>query len=266
MTHPVVNIATEAAHEAGEIMRRSLRNLDSVPVARKARHDYTSEVDKACEAAIVNHIKRFQPGHAFLCEESGQSGEGDTVWIIDPLDGTSNFLHGIPHFAVSIAQQVDGRMEHAVIYDPLRDELFHTSRGKGAYMNNQRLRVSQRKTLDTAILATAFPFRDRGKMPAYTRLFSSVYRQVEDIRRAGSAALDLAWTAAGRLDGYFELGLKPWDVAAGALLVREAGGVVTDFDGSDKVESSDSLLAAPYKLMTPMRQLIEQNWTGGKKS
>ncbi len=261
MPHPAINIATEAAHAAGEIMRRRLRNLESVPVARKARHDYVSEVDQACEAAIVKEIHRFHPDHAILGEEGGQRGEGDVVWIVDPLDGTSNYLHGFPHFAVSIAQQVRGRVEHAVVYDPLRDELFTASRGKGAYLNAQRIRVSQRKDLEGAILATAFPFRERQSMPLYTKIFSSVFRKVEDIRRTGAAALDLAWTAAGRLDGYFEIGVKPWDVAAGALLVREAGGVVTDLGGDDDVEHAGSVLAAPFKLTTPLRRLITPHWT-----
>jgi myo-inositol-1(or 4)-monophosphatase len=264
MPHPTINIATEAAYAAGEIMRRSMRNLESVPVARKARHDYVSEVDRACEAAIVKEIRRFHPDHAFLCEESGKQGDSDSLWIIDPLDGTSNYLHGIPHFAVSIAQQINGRTEHGVIYDPMRDELFTASKGKGAYMNSKRIRVSERKELDNAILATAFPFRDRGLMLPYTKVFSSVFRKVEDIRRAGSAALDLAWTAAGRVDGYFELGLKPWDVAAGALIVREAGGVVADFGGDDAVESADSLLAASFKLTTPLRKLIAPHWQARK--
>jgi len=241
-------------------MRRGLRRLDSVPVARKARHDYVSEVDRACEAAIVKEIRRFHPDHAFLGEEGGAQGEGDTVWIIDPLDGTSNYLHGFPHFAVSIAQRVNGRVEHGVIYDPLRDELFTASRGKGAFLNSQRIRVSERKTLENAILATAFPFRERGAMPVYTKIFSSVFRKVEDIRRTGAAALDLAWTACGRLDGYFEIGVKPWDVAAGALLVREAGGVVTDLAGEDAVEDAGHVLAAPFKLTTPLRRLITPHW------
>ena len=261
MPHPAINIATEAAHAAGEIMRRSLQRLDTVPVARKARHDYVSDVDRACEAAIVKEIHRFNPDHAILGEEGGRQGESDVLWIIDPLDGTSNYLHGIPHFCVSIAYQVKGRVEHGVIYDPMRDELFTASRGVGAFMNSKRIRVSDRKQLDNAILATAFPFRSRQAMPVYTRIFSSVYRKVEDIRRMGAAALDLAWTAAGRYDGYFEMGLKPWDVAAGALLVREAGGVVSDFGGKDDVEEAGSILAAPFKLTTPLRQLIAPHWT-----
>lgn len=262
MLQPALNIATKAAHAAGELMRRELRQLEAIPVTKKARHDYVSEVDKACEAAIVREIRKYHPDHAFWGEEGGRQGEGEVVWIIDPLDGTSNYLHGLPHFAISIAQQVKGRVENALVYDPMRDELFTASRGKGAFLNNQRIRVSERKSLDGAILATAFPFRKRGLMPVYTKIFSAVYRKVEDIRRGGSAALDLAWTAAGRLDGYFELGLSPWDVAAGALLVREAGGVVTDFAGNDEVVEADSTLAAPFKLMTPLRQLIEPHWRG----
>jgi len=260
MTHPVLNVATQAAHAAGETIRRRLRDIDAVPVAKKARHDYVSEVDRICEEQIVREISRFYPDHAFLGEEGGVRGEGEVVWIIDPLDGTANFLHGMPHFAVSIAQQVRGRVEHGLVYDPVRDELFTASRGKGAFLNQRRIRVSQRTELDDAILATAFPFRQRQLMPVYTRIFSAVFRRVEDVRRGGSAALDLAWTAAGRLDGYFELALKPWDVAAGTLLVREAGGVVADFTGGSAVEEADSILAAPYKLMTPLRQLIEPPW------
>ncbi len=260
MVHPVVNIATEAAYKAGEIMRRRLVNLDRIPVARKARNDYVSEVDQACEAAIVREIQRFHPDDAFLGEEGGLQGSGDRVWVIDPLDGTTNFLHGLPHFAVSIALMEKGRTEHGVVYDPIREELFTASRGKGAYLNSKRIRVSERKDLETAILATAFPFKQRQKMPVYTKIFSAVYRRTEDIRRAGAAALDFAWTAAGRVDGFFEIGLSPWDVAAGALLVREAGGVVIDFEGNDQVENAGTVLAAPFKLVTPLRQLIEPVW------
>jgi len=260
MTHPVLNVAVEAAHAAAHIMRRQIQHVDAIPVDRKARHDYVSEVDRACEAEIVREIKRFYPGHAFLCEEGGESGDGEAVWIIDPLDGTSNYLHGIPHFAVSIAHQVKGRTEHAVVFDPMREELFTASRGSGAYLNQKRLRVSNRHGLEGAILATAFPFRSRDKLPAYAKLFQSVFSKVEDFRRAGTASLDLAWVAAGRMDGFFEIGLKPWDVAAGALLVREAGGVVLDFQGNDAVEEAGTIIAAPYKVMTPLRQLIASKW------
>ena len=262
--HPVLNVAVEAAHAAANIMRRQMQHVDAVPFERKARHDYVTEVDKACEAEIVREIKRFYPDHAFLAEEGGASGDSESVWVIDPLDGTSNYMHGIPHFAVSIAQQVNGRTEHAVVYDPMRDEIFTASRGSGAFLNQKRLRVSNRSSLENAIVATAFPFRQRDKMQAYARLFQAVFSKVEDFRRAGTASLDLAWVAAGRLDGYFEIGLNAWDVAAGTLIVREAGGVVLDFAGNDQVEEAGSIVAAPYKLMTPLQQLIAAKWDSKK--
>lgn len=258
--HPVLNVAIEAAHAAANIMRRQMQHVDAVPFERKARHDYVTEVDKACEAEIVREIKRFYPDHAFLGEEGGASGDSHATWIIDPLDGTSNYMHGIPHFAVSIAQQINGRTEHGVVYDPMRDELFTASRGGGAFLNQKRIRVSKRNTLEHAILATAFPFRQRKQMQAYARLFQAVFSKVEDFRRAGTASLDLAWVAAGRLDGFFEVGLHAWDVAAGSLIVREAGGVVLDFEGNDKVEEAGTIVAAPYKLMTPLQQLIAAKW------
>jgi len=263
--HPVLNVAVEAAHAAANIMRRQMQHVDAIPVERKARHDYVTEVDKACEAEIVRQIRHYYPDHAFLCEEGGASGEAEALWIIDPLDGTSNYMHGIPHFAVSIAQQVNGRTEHGVVYDPMRDELFVASRGKGAFLNQKRIRASARKSLDNAVVATAFPFRERGQLQAYARVFQAVFGKVEDFRRAGTASLDLAWVAAGRLDAYFEVGVKPWDVAAGALLVREAGGVVLDFDGRDEIEYSGTVLAAPFKLMTPLRQLVTRNWNPKNK-
>lgn len=264
MTHPVLNVAVEAAHAAGNIMRRQMQHVDAIPVERKARHDYVTEVDRACEAEIVREIQRYYPDHSFFCEEGGRTGDSEHVWVVDPLDGTSNYLHGLPHFAVSIAQQVKGRTEHAVVYDPIREELFTASRGSGAYLNNKRIRVASRSGLDGAILATAFPFRRRQDLQVYARIFQAVFSKVEDFRRAGTASLDLAWVAAGRLDGFFEIGLKPWDVAAGALLVREAGGVVLDFEGGDAVEEAGTVIAAPFKVMTPLRQLIESRWKGVK--
>jgi len=265
MAHPLINIAMNAAHIAADMMRQEFPKVASIPVTQKARHDYVSEIDKSSEAQIVREIRRYHPDHAFLGEEGGAQGQGDYVWIIDPLDGTSNYLHGMPHYAISIALQIKGRTEHAVVYDVVRDEMFHASRGSGAHLNNTRIRVSPRNTLDSAIAATAFPFRQRGMMSVYTGIFSEVFKKIEDIRRNGVASLDLAWVAAGRMDAYFEIGTKAWDVAAGALLVREAGGVVTDFDGNDAVESSNSILAAPYKLMTPLRQIIEPRWAKAKK-
>ena len=267
MAHPILNIAINAAHIAGDLMRQEFHNVASIPVTQKARHDYVSEIDKTSEEQIVREIKRYYPDHAILGEEGGEQGDSDSefVWIIDPLDGTSNYLHGMPHYAISIALQVKGRLEHAVVYDPMRDELFTASRGGGAHLNNTRIRVSARQTLDNAILATSFPFRQRGMMGMYTGMLSEVFRKVEDIRRYGAASLDLAWVAAGRMDGYFEIGLKPWDVAAGTLIVREAGGVVVDFEGSDAVEYSHSILAAPYKLITPLRQIIQPRWSKTKR-
>lgn len=258
--NPVLNVAVDAAHAAASIIRRQAQHVDAVPFERKARHDYVTEVDRACEEEIVRQIRRYYPDHAFLGEEGGASGDSDTVWVIDPLDGTSNYIHGIPHVAVSIAQQVNGRTEHAVVYDVMHDELFTASRGNGAFLNQKRIRCTSRTGLENAMVATAFPFRQRGKLQAYARVFQAVFAKTEDFRRAGTASLDLAWVAAGRLDAYYEIGLKPWDVAAGALLVREAGGVVLDFDGNDAVENAGTVIAAPYKLMTPLRQIIENNW------
>lgn len=258
--HPVLNVAEEAAHAAASIMRRQMQHVDAIPFERKARHDYVSEVDKACEEEIVRQIRRYYPDHSFLCEEGGAEGDSDAVWVIDPLDGTSNYLHGIPHFAVSIAHQVNGRTEHALVYDVIRDEMFTASRGSGARLNQKRIRVASRSGLEDAVVATAFPFRQREKLQAYARVFQAVFAKTEDFRRAGTASLDLAWVAAGRLDAYYEIGLHPWDVAAGALLVREAGGVVLDFEGNDSFEENGTIVAAPFKLMTPLQQIISKAW------
>jgi len=266
MSHPHLNVAVAAAEKAGEIMRRQLERTNSIPVTRKARHDYVSDVDRACEAEIVREISRYYPDHAFLAEEGGASGDSEHVWVIDPLDGTSNYLHGIPHFAVSIAQRHRGRTVLAVVYDPMRDELFTATRGGGAHLNQKRIRVSQRTSLEGALLATAFPFRAREHMKVYMNIFNRLWDQVEDFRRAGTASLDLAYVACGRVDGFYEIGLKPWDVAAGALLVREAGGVVNDFSGSDDVEESGTVLAAPYKLMTELRRVVEPRWQAAAQS
>jgi myo-inositol-1(or 4)-monophosphatase len=266
MSNAHVNIATEAARRAGQLAVKYRSRLEGIPVERKARHDYVSDVDHACEQVIRDYIGKHHRDHAILGEEGGRSGDSEHVWIVDPIDGTSNYLHGIPHFAISIALQVKGRLEAGVIYDPLREEMFTASRGQGAFLNSQRIRVSGRKDLSTAVVATAFPFRQRRLMPAYRAMFEAMFERVEDFRRAGTASLDLAYVACGRLDGYWELNLQPWDIAAGALLVQEAGGVVMDVAGGDRWLESGHILAAPFKLVTPMRAAIEPHVSEAMKS
>lgn len=263
MNNPYLNIASEAARRAGDIALRYRSRLEGIPVERKARHDYVSDVDRACEQVIREHILKLHRDHAILGEEGGHTGDSDYVWIVDPIDGTSNYLRGIPHFAISIALQIKGRLEAGVVYDPMREELFTASRGQGAFLNSQRIRVSGRKELSSAVVATAFPFRQRRLMDAYQGMFNAMFDKVEDFRRAGTASLDLAYVACGRLDGYWELNLKPWDIAAGALLVQEAGGVVMDVAGGDQWLHSGHILAAPFKLITPMRAAIEPHVTEG---
>jgi myo-inositol-1(or 4)-monophosphatase len=244
--HPLLNIAVRAARRAGEIIVRSMVRLESLDVTTKGRNDYVSEVDRAAERAIIEDIHRLYPDHAVLAEESGASGSGETVWIIDPLDGTTNFLHGFPVFAVSIACEQRGRLEHGVIYDPLRQELFTASRGGGAHLENRRMRVSGLRGLDGALIATGFPFRDDSPdVDVYLAMFRSVMTRTAGIRRAGAAALDLAYVAAGRVDGFWELGLKPWDTAAGVLMVQEAGGRVGRIGGGEHHHHGDIVAASP---------------------
>ncbi len=261
MTHPFLNTAIEAAHKGGDLIMRYRDRVDSIPVERKARGDYASDIDKACEEVIRTELKRRYPDHQILGEEHGNSGDNEHVWLIDPIDGTSNYLRGIPHYAISIALSVKGRIEQGVVYDPTRDELFAASRGTGATLNNRRIRVSGRIDLGTAVLGAAFPFRSRRLMSAYMNMFNTLFEQCEDVRRAGAASLDLAYVACGRLDGYWELALKPWDTAAGALLVQEAGGVVMDIAGGDNWLKSGHIIAAPFKMITAMRKAIEPHLT-----
>jgi myo-inositol-1(or 4)-monophosphatase len=223
---------------------RSLQHVQHLEVTTKGRNDYVSDVDRLAEQEVINVIKKAYPDHAIMAEESGRSGDNETLWIIDPLDGTTNFLHGFPHYCVSIAVRVKGRVEHAVIYDPQRDELFTASRGEGAKLNDRRLRVTKRRELAGALLATGFPFKYPAFHEAYFNSFKALFPQVADIRRTGSAALDLAYVAAGRVDGYWEMGLENWDMAAGLLLVEEAGGIVTDFDGTDNLFNKGNVIAA----------------------
>jgi myo-inositol-1(or 4)-monophosphatase len=231
---PLLNLAIKAARRAGDIIVRAIPRLEAVEVHSKGRNDYVSEVDRAAEADIIETIRRLYPDHAFLAEESGASGESDVVWIIDPLDGTTNFLHGFPTFAVSIAAQIRGRIEHAVVFDPMRQELFTASRGEGAQCDGRKMRVSKQTTLEGSLIATGFPFRaDSPWLDEYLAMLKAVMLKAAGLRRPGAAALDLAYVAAGRCDGFWELGLKPWDTAAGTLLITEAGGRIGTLTGED---------------------------------
>ena len=232
MQKPAVTIMVKAARAAGNVLLRHMHRLEALNVIEKDRLDYASEVDSDAEAVIVKELKRAMPDCAILGEESGASGRGRSTFVIDPLDGTSNYLHGIPHWCVSIALVEGGEPQHAVIFDPLRNELFTASKGSGAVLNDKKIRVTERKDLSGAMLITGFPPRERERIGPHLACVGELLRDAEDIRRTGSAALDLAYVACGRVDGYFEAGVKPWDIAAGVLLVREAGGRVVDFRGA----------------------------------
>ncbi|HWP94514.1 MAG TPA: inositol monophosphatase family protein [Gammaproteobacteria bacterium] len=256
--HPLLNIAVRAARRAGNVIVRHLDKLDTLSVRSKERNDFVSEVDRLAEHEIIQTIRRAHPDHAFLAEESGRSGESDWVWIIDPLDGTTNFLHGFPVFAVSIAVRHRRRLEHAVIYDPMRQELFTASRGSGAQLDGRRCRVSERRDLAQALIGTGFPFREHQRLDAYLAMFRTLVPKTAGIRRPGAASLDLAYVAAGRLDGFWEMGLKEWDIAAGALLIQEAGGLIggldggTDWTSGDVIAGNRKIFAALVKELSPL--------------
>ncbi len=259
--HPMLTTAVKAARKAGSIITRASFDLDRLTVRRKQHNDFVTEVDHAAEDAIIRTLRDAYPSHAFLGEESGSSApaaESDHLWIIDPLDGTTNFLHGFPQYCVSIALRHKGVLQQAVVYDPNRNELFTATRGAGAFLNDRRIRVSSLDRLDDALIGTGFPFRDFSHFDEYLRMFGEITRRVAGVRRPGSAALDLAWVAAGRLDGFWEMGLSPWDMAGGALLVREAGGMVGDFQGADLFLDSGRIVAANAKLFSPLLQALSK--------
>jgi myo-inositol-1(or 4)-monophosphatase len=259
--HPMLNTAVKAARRAGSIINRASLDLDLIRVSTKGRHDYVTEVDRAAEAAIIDVLHSAYPDHAFLAEESGASAPGtepDYLWIIDPLDGTTNFVHGFPQYAVSIALKHRGQIMQAVIYDPTRNELFTASRGRGAFLNDRRIRVSRRAKLGEALIGTGFPFRQLDHLDEYVRMFKLITEQTAGIRRPGAAALDLAYVAAGRLDGFWEFGLAPWDVAAGALLIIEAGGLIGDFDGGGNYLYCGQLVTGTPKIYPSLLALVQQ--------
>ena len=255
--HPMLNIAVRAARNAGDIIVRHLNRLDQLTVSSKERNDFVSEVDRQAEQEIIAVTRKAYPEHSVLAEESGaHDGNTDFQWIIDPLDGTTNFLHGFPQFSVSIALKHKGRLDQAVVYDPLRQELFTASRGAGALLDNRRIRVSKQTVLTGALLGTGFPYKDQQHLDAYLKMFKALMADTAGIRRPGSAALDLAYVAAGRLDGFWEIGLNPWDMAAGVLLIREAGGLVGDFAGGhDFLETGNIVAAAPKLFPHLLREI-----------
>ncbi|NTS75462.1 inositol-1-monophosphatase [Catenovulum sp. SM1970] len=265
--HPMLTIAVRAARKAGHIIARGFSELDLVKTTNKSENDYVTNIDHAAEAAIIEVIKTSYPEHSFVGEEGGeQTGKRtDYQWVIDPLDGTTNFVRGVPHFAVSIALRVKGKTELGVVYDPIRDELFTACRGKGAQLDEFRIRVASAKDLNGTLLATGFPFKYKSHTPAYLETFNALFQFTADIRRAGSAALDLAYVAAGRVDGYWELGLKPWDTAAGELIVREAGGVVTDFVGGHNYLVSGNIVAGNTKVVANILKTIQPHLTDALK-
>ncbi|VAW61200.1 Inositol-1-monophosphatase [hydrothermal vent metagenome] len=264
--HPMLNIATGAARDAGNIILRNIDKLDRIKIEVKAPNDFVTQVDLKAEEVILEALQKAYPDHGILAEESGRQNEdSDYQWIIDPLDGTTNFLHGFPQYAVSIGLQHKGRMEVAVVFDPIKNELFTAARGDGAQLNGRRLRVTQQKGLRGALLGTGFPFKQPQHLDTYLETFKAVHPEVAGIRRAGSAALDLAYVAAGRLDGFWEIGLSAWDMAAGVLLVREAGGIVTDFSGDGDYLNTGNVVAAASMVYPALYETIKPHLTDNLK-
>lgn len=262
----MLNIAVKAARRAGAIINRAADNLDVLTIRHKSLNDLVSEVDRASEETIIETLKGAYPDHAILAEESGASGDSEYVWIIDPLDGTTNFLHGLPIYCVSIAMTHKGQLQHGVIFDPTRNDLYTASRGRGAYLNDRRLRVSKRDKLIDGLIGTGFPFRMFDHVEPYTAMLKDFMSKTAGVRRPGAAALDLAAVAAGRLDGFWEIGLAPWDMAAGALMIQEAGGLIGDLEGNEKYMESGRVVAGSPKIFAQMLGTIQPHLTDALKA
>lgn len=253
----MVNIAIRAARRAGELMIRQLNQLETLEVTEKGRNDFVTQVDRLAESAIIDVIKNHYPEHSILAEESGASGDHEYQWIIDPLDGTTNYVHGFPVFSVSIAVAQAGELRHGVVYDPMRQEIFSASRGQGAQLDGRKIRVSKRAGLRQALVATGFPYRTGERnIDIYLGMLRAVMLETAGVRRPGSAALDLCYVASGRVDGFWELGLAKWDVAAGALIVREAGGRISDYRGTDGYLETGNVVAGTPKVYAALSKLL----------
>jgi myo-inositol-1(or 4)-monophosphatase len=258
--HPMLNIAVAAARAAGSIIVRYLDRVDTLDVATKHMNEFVTQVDREAEAIIIADIRKAYPNHAILAEESGAAGDSEYRWIIDPLDGTTNYLHGFPQFCVSIALEHRGRLDQGVVFDPLRQELFVASRGAGARLDDRRIRVSRQSGLEGSLLGTGFPFRGAYDLDTYLETMRALVPRSAGVRRAGAAALDLAYVAAGRLDGFWEFGLQPWDMAAGVLLIREAGGLVTDADGDEHYMDSGNILTGTPRVLRELVKVVTPIW------
>lgn len=261
--HPVINIAVKAARRAGQIINRASNDIESLKIASKQPNDFVTEVDRAAEAAIIEVLQEAYPNYGILAEESGSTpahngGDAEYQWIIDPLDGTTNFIHGLPQYAISIALARGNILEHAVVYDPNRNELFTASKGSGAFLNERRIRVSRRIKLSDALIGTGFPYREFDKVDLYLSIFKELAEKTAGQRRPGAASLDLAYVACGRYDGFWEFGLAPWDMAAGALLISEAGGLVSDLRGEANYLETGNIIAGTPKIFAPLLKLIEE--------
>lgn len=260
--HPILNVATKAAREAGKIINRASQDVGALKVQTKDYNDFVSEVDRAAEDAIISILKDAYPTHGFFGEESGKTNsDAESIWIIDPLDGTTNFLHNFPCYCVSIALQEKGVLTQAVIYDPVHNDLFTATKGRGAFLNDKRIRVTNRSKLQDSLISTGFPFKDFSYLDTYLEIFKDMAKKTSGLRRPGSAALDLAYVAAGYADGFFEINLSPWDIAAGALLVQEAGGIVGDFEGNESWLRTGNIVAGNPKVFGQMLQVIAPHLT-----
>jgi myo-inositol-1(or 4)-monophosphatase len=261
--HPALNIAIKAARRAGQLISRASLDVDLLKVTTKQQSDFVTEVDKMAEAAIIEVLREAYPNHAILAEESGATAgkQAEYQWIIDPLDGTTNFIHSFPQYAVSIALAHNGQVVQAVVFDPERNELFTASKGRGAFVNDRRIRVSKRTRLDEALIGTGFPYRAFDHIDAYLAIFKDLSQKTAGLRRPGAAALDLAWVASGRLDGFWEFGLSPWDMAAGSLLIAEAGGLVADLAGEAGYLATGNIVAGTPKVFPQLLQVIQSHRT-----
>ena len=260
--HPMLSIAVKAARRAGAIINRASQDIGTLTVKSKNFNDFVSEIDVAAERTIIDTLKEVYPTHGFLGEESGStSHQSDFIWIIDPLDGTTNFLHNFPQYCVSIALQHKGEITQAVIYEPNRNDLYTATKGRGAFLNDKRIRVSKCDKLKESLIGTGFPFRDFKHLDTYLAMFKSMLQKTTGIRRPGSAALDLAYVANGSLDAFWEIGLSPWDIAAGALLVQEAGGIISNLNGKEGWLQSGNVLAASPKIYDAMLETLAPHLT-----